>query len=356
MSGYSVVLAAGPAGRPEPRRLQRCLDALAASDGPIPERVVLVDDRPATAADLALRVPRRLADRFQLLRTDQAGHAAALNLGWRACTGDWVTLLTDGVVPSATWRTDLIRDLDETVTTVGAVRGRVHLADAAPSTGAGAAPGTAEAATIGWAVADMTYRRLALERLEGFDERLTTRAAVELALRLLTDGWDLESGRRQSTYRPPSAERWARLPVLADAALLVDDALLRRLYGPGWEQRTASTPVRRRWPPVATGLAVATGTALLRRQRAIAAVLGLGWLATTIAATWSGRSVAGQPLRTVLNWLVALVAAPALVAELVRGAWLHRYARPWTETVGPAARIRPYPPAPHRHADLPATW
>ena len=104
-SRYAIVIPT--IGRPS---LQRCVDVLATACGPLPELVVLVDDRPDTPDPLPVRVPRALADRTSITMTSGGrGPAAARNVGWRAvpATVPWVVFLDDDVEVEHFWRARL---------------------------------------------------------------------------------------------------------------------------------------------------------------------------------------------------------------------------------------------------------
>src|SRR5581483_8076805 len=121
---YSIVIPT--IGRPS---LQHCVDALATAAGPLPELVVVVDDRPDTPDPLPLHVPQALADRTTIAMTSGGrGPAAARNLGWRAvpATVPWVVFLDDDVEVEHFWRTRLDHDL-RVGPDVGAVQGVIHV-------------------------------------------------------------------------------------------------------------------------------------------------------------------------------------------------------------------------------------
>ncbi|MBA2577112.1 MAG: glycosyltransferase, partial [Euzebyaceae bacterium] len=82
-------------GRPS---LAALLGSLAAAAGPLPERVVLVDDRARADAALEAAVPGELDGRVTVLAGGGRGPAAARNLGWRAGRAEWVAFLDDDVV------------------------------------------------------------------------------------------------------------------------------------------------------------------------------------------------------------------------------------------------------------------
>jgi len=68
----SVTVVVPTNGRPT---LQRLLDALGAADGPLPEQLLLVDDRRDRSVSLALRTPARLDARLRVLPGQGRGPA-----------------------------------------------------------------------------------------------------------------------------------------------------------------------------------------------------------------------------------------------------------------------------------------
>ena len=89
--------------RDRPRRLARCLRALAdaGADG---MEIVVVDDGSAHASEVAANADAAGA---RLVRLDGRGPAAARNAGARAATGDVVLFVDDDCVPAAGWASTL---------------------------------------------------------------------------------------------------------------------------------------------------------------------------------------------------------------------------------------------------------
>lgn len=212
--------------------LQALLASLAACDGPLPEHVVVVDDRRAPHPPLSLDIGGWPAARLRLLDSDGRGAAAARNIGWRGTRSEWVCFLDDDVTVEPSWLAALADD--------------IH-----------AAPPGAAASQSCWGAADVAYRRTVLEAMRGFDERPgpAFHEDADLTLRAVVNGYQLISGNRQSS-QPVRRARWSdgvgrRVATLAVAGLAV-----------------ASTSRRKRaaWAVAATSLVIPP-TAVAQRVR-----------------------------------------------------------------------------------------
>ncbi|MFF9204883.1 glycosyltransferase family 2 protein [Streptomyces sp. NPDC014986] len=322
---YAVVVPT--LGRPS---LGPCLLALSESDGPGPERVVVVDDRPDPAgAPLTAAVPPSLRTRTLVVPGGARGPAAARNTGWRAA-GDvpWIVFLDDDVVPGPTWADDLALDLAGAGVVTAGVTARIEVPLPPDRRPTDWERGTAGLATARWITADMAYRRRALEAAGGFDERFRRafREDADLALRLLDAGWTLSGGRRTTAHPVRPAGRWASVRLQAGNA---DDVLMTRLHGRGWWRR-AEAP-RGRLPGhlavTAAGLA-AVGCALSGRPGA-AAACAAGWLAGTaefaLARILPGPRTPDEILTMVLT---STLIPPAATWHWLRGQLVHRGAPP----------------------------
>jgi histidinol-phosphate phosphatase family protein len=241
----------------------------------------------------------------------RAGPAAARNRGWRASRGEWVVFLDDD-----------LRTLPEDVAgSQGQVRVPVP-GDRRPSDWERSVAGLEGAR---WATADMAYRRSALVRAGGFDERFphAFREDADLALRMLDAGYRLVRGTRTVLHPVPPADRWVSVRRERGNA---DDALMRALHGAGWHARAEAAVGRRPVHLVTTvagGLALGAG-ALGRRRLALAA--GLAWLAATSELAWR-RIAPGPRTREEVATMLAtsVVAPPAATYHWLRG--VHRARR-----------------------------
>ncbi|MGW0191387.1 glycosyltransferase family 2 protein [Streptomyces sp. NPDC003362] len=341
-TGYAIVIPT--LGRPS---LRTCLRALAAAGGPPPTRVVLVDDRPATAGGAPLTdvVPEPLRPLTTVVAGGARGPAAARNAGWRAAGPvPWVVFLDDDVVPGLTWAADLARDLAAATPRTAAVTARIHVPLPADRRPTDWERNTAGLATARWITADMAYRRTALEAAGGFDERFRRafREDADLALRVTGAGWSVAEGSRTTTHPVRPADRWVSVRLQAGNA---DDVLMTRLHGRAWWRRADAPRGRLPGHLAVTGAAVAALTcAVLRRPRA-AAVCGGLWLAGT-AEFALARIRPGPRTRDeiVTMALTSVAIPPAAVRHWLRGWFAHRRTRPFdaSRVAGPPS-ARPEP-------------
>lgn len=329
MTATGTTIVVPTMGRPS---LDVLLEALAGQRHPVDAPIVLVDDRPDGPE---LELDARGLD-VTVVRSGGGGPARARNLGWRRARTPWVSFLDDDVVPDEDWYELLRHDLrTDALGSCGRVR--VPLPADRPATDW--ERGTAGLAGARWITADLSYRREALARVGGFDERFPRafREDADLALRLggtLDERSTITTGQRWITHPVRPSDDWASVRQQAGNA---DDMLMRRLHGPGW-QRRADAPVGRRAAHVATtaaGIAAvgALARAVLRRPRRLsrtaAAAAGL-WLAGTAEFAW--RRIAPGPrdrdeVRRML--LTSLAIPPAATWHTARGLVRHRNATPW---------------------------
>lgn len=173
-----------------PDLLPGCLASVAAALRPGDE-LVLVEcgDSGGAAALAALDVPT------VHLRVDRPGKSHQLNVGARAASGDVLVLTDDDCRVPADWVSGLAAAFEDpgVGAAFGPVRGltSVPASDEPPPVVAGPAPVRTWEFAHG---ASMALRRLALEAIGGFDERLGPGAPVhgeehDVVLRLRERGW-----------------------------------------------------------------------------------------------------------------------------------------------------------------------
>jgi HAD superfamily hydrolase (TIGR01662 family) len=310
---YDVVVPT--TGRPS---LARLLRSLAHADGPAPERVLLVDDRRDRSAPLPTGRDHP-GLRIEVLPGPARGPAAARNVGWRAATAPWVAFLDDDVVVEPRWRAALAADLRALSPGVAGSQGWITVplpAGRRPTDWERNVAGLEQAA---WATADMAYRRGALERLGGFDERFPRayREDADLALRALRAGWRLERGTRGAVHPVRPAGWGVSVGLQAGNA---DDALMRALHGPGWREDAAAPPGRLRASVATTAAGIGALGLLAARRRAGAAALAGAWAAATAGFAWQriapGPRAAGEIGRMLVT---SALIPPAATLHRARG-------------------------------------
>lgn len=320
MSPPDVTIVVPTLGRPS---LGALLASLAESDGPLPRRILLVDDRRRRDQPLLSGgIPARLAARLQVLPGRAAGPAAARNAGWQAADTGWVAFLDDDVVVDRGWLRRLAGDLAAAAGDVAGVQGRLTVPK--PT---GRAPTDWERNVAGleravWATADLAYRLHVLGRLGGFDERFPRayREDADLGLRVTGSGWRIVRGTRRVTHPVRPAGPWISVRLQAGNA---DDALMRAKHGPRWRQR-AGVPAGRRPRHLAITAALLAGLAgLVTGQRPLAK-LGLAtWAAGTAELAWARIAPGPRNAAEVVTMLVTSAALPVAAA----GHWLRGWLR-----------------------------
>ncbi|MBB2912046.1 GT2 family glycosyltransferase [Streptosporangium becharense] len=258
------------------------------------------------------------APRIRVLRSGGRGPAAARNVGWRAARTPWVAFLDDDVVPRPGWADALRADLAGLPEEVAGSQGRIEVPLPPDRRPTDAERNTAGLAAAHWITADMAYRRSALERVGGFDERFPRayREDADLALRMLAAGYRLVRGERVTLHPIPDGGLWHSVRLQRGNA---DDALMRRLHGPHW-RAAVRAPGRLRRHALVTGLGVlALGAAALRSPRT-AALAGAAWALLTAEFAWA-RIAPGPRTGREIRWMAitSAVIPPVACAYRVRG-------------------------------------
>jgi histidinol-phosphate phosphatase family protein len=328
------------AGRPSLRDL---FDALAASTGPLPGRVLLVDDRRKPRGSLLPDgPPSRLAARVEVLRGRASGPAAARNAGWRASHAEWVAFLDDDVVPDTGWFSHLFEDLANLGPDVAGSQGRVRVPLPEHRRPTDWERNVKGLETSRWITADIAYRRAVLEEVGGFDERFLRayREDADLGLRVTGAGYRIEQGRRSMAHPVRPADRLVSVRLQAGNA---DDVLMQALHGPDWRRR-AGVPSGRRPVHLLTTAAGLVGLAgFLAGHRKLGPLGVAGWLAGTAELAWA-RIAPGPRTReevtTMLltsavlpaaatgHWLIGLLRRRRLLADTARAPRLKRAGTP----------------------------
>jgi Glycosyl transferase family 2 len=284
---YSIVIPT--VGRPSLRHL---LAALITIDGPAPDRIVVVDDRPAGRLTDVMAAPAGTL----VLASGGGGPATARNVGWRAVDSDWVVFLDDDVLPGPRWAELLAGDLQSAASKAGS-QGRILVPLPEGRRPTDWERSTAALENARWATADMAYRRRVLVELGGFDERFRRayREDAEFALRVLDAGYELARGRREIVHPVRPAPFFVSVGAQRGNA---DDALIRRLHGASWRERAQAPSGRfaRHVAIVAAGLGAALARAGARHCAASASQMRRRWSQVAAAASLAsaGACIAGM--------------------------------------------------------------
>ena len=308
---YDIVIPT--AGR---QSLGRLLRALAAGEGPLPQRVVVVDDRPPGAEPL--RLPSEGLP-VALLRGRGRGPASARNSGWRAASADWVAFLDDDVVTPSGWRRALSRDIGALAPDVAASQGRIVVPLPSWRRPTDWERNVAGLEHARWATADMAYRRSALEAVGGFDQRFARayREDADLGLRVTAAGLSIVRGERHVLHPVGPAPAGISIRLQAGNA---DDVLMDAIHGRGWRARAGAPQGRLRRHLAVTGAALTAGASLSARRRRVAASTAAVWLAGTAELAWTRIAPGPRTLREVstMLWTSALL-PPAAALHRLRG-------------------------------------
>jgi HAD superfamily hydrolase (TIGR01662 family) len=334
--GCSVVIPT--VGRPSLRQLLDDLAAQPAAAAPL--EVIVVDDRPLAApgeaAPVALELPP-LPCPARVVRTGGRGPAAARNAGWRSARGGWVAFVDDDVRLPGGWAETLVADLAAAPADVGAVQGRISVPLPSHRRPTDWERNTAGLESALWATADMAYRRDALARIHGFDERfpLAYREDADLAVRVQAAGWRLARGSRHVLH-PARPARWdVSLRVQRGA---VSDALMRALHGRRWRELGQTGRGRLRWHVVTVASAGAAAALAAAGQRRAGALAGLAWAALT--AEFAVRRIAPGPRPGQEGWAGEWGRMAATSVAIPFAAVLHRV----HGELAYAGGVEPWPP------------
>ncbi|MGV0642844.1 HAD-IIIA family hydrolase [Mycolicibacterium sp. XJ2546] len=305
--------------------VHRLLAQLDGSGGPQPTAVIVVDDRvqPTTPLRFQTSLP------VTVLHSGGRGPAAARNLGWRAGSAEWICFLDDDVVPQHNWFEAVADDLAKADTEDAA--GSQGVIDVPRAPGRRATDDerrTQGLADARWITADMAYRRSALVRAGGFDERFRRayREDADIALRITLAGNTIVKGTRRCTHPVASATFLSSVRAQRGNR---DDALMLRKHGRRWRPAIGEGPGRLRVHAATIAAALTAAAAALAGRRRIAGCAAALWAALTaeFAARrfWAGPHTAREATKMAVT---SILIPPVAVAHRIRGQWAFRSSRP----------------------------
>lgn len=228
-------------GRPE--LLLRCLHALRTQTlaGESFEILVVDDGR----SDTTRRLVQRLADeaehpRVRYLRPEGTrGPAAARNAGWRAAHGEVIAFTDDDTVPLADWLAQGLAAMEQG--DWAALAGRVVVPWGAepPTDHVRMTQGLEHTEFV---TANAFVRRLALQRVHGFDERFTRawREDSDLQFRLQDQAGPVGRAEQAIVLHPVRHERWG--VSLRQQKNAFFEALLYAKHPQRYRQRAGGLP------------------------------------------------------------------------------------------------------------------
>jgi histidinol-phosphate phosphatase family protein len=317
--------------------LGRCIGALAREHGPLPGRVIVVDDRRVAEPPISFRDDAPFL--ILVVRSHGRGPAAARNAGWTRSHAQWIAFLDDDVVPFPGWRAALASDLEGQPSDVAGSQGHLTV-PAAGSPRTDWERNVAQLETADWITADIAYRRSALADVGGFDERFPRayREDVDIALQVLARGARIVRGRRRVEHPVPPAD-W-RVSIRKQVGN-VDDALMRRRYGASWREKARTAPSRLGAYAASTLFLVAAALGTVTRRRVFAATGAFGWAAMT--ARFAAQRLRNGP-RTASE-MATMVATSAVIPVVALTQRARGEMRVFTEAISglpPERRITPH--------------
>ena len=311
---YTVVIPT--VGRPS---LAALLDGLATAGAPAPREVLVVDDRRRPTSPLLHRVPLSLAGSVRVLPGSARGPAAARNVGWRAASSRWVAFLDDDVVPVDGWAARLADDVSGLPVEVVGSQGRIVVPLPSGRRLTDWERNVSGLESACWATADLAYRRAALARVGGFDERFPRayREDADLGLRLAAAGGLIVRGERMVHHPVQPARWWVSVRLQAGNA---DDVFMRALHGPDWRQAAAAPAGRFVRHAATTGTGLAAAALALTGRKCVATVAATAWAAATAELAWARIAPGPRTSKEVASMVAtSLILPPVATAHRLWG-------------------------------------
>lgn len=314
-----------------PALLARCLRALLAQTfDPVEYEIIIVDDaaceetRAAVAALVGEARERGASPDVRYLPlagTGRAqGPAAARNVGWRAARGAIIAFTDDDCIPDVAW---LRAGVAAMVEGVAGAAGRLLVPCPAPPTDY--ERNASLLAQAEFVTANCFYRRDALARVGGFDERFPVawREDSDLVFRLMDAGAALSHAPGALVTHPIRPARWG--VSLPQQRRSMYNALLYKRHPRRYRKHIQQAPPWRYYL-LTVALLTATGGGLARRRGL--ALVGAGvWLALTAHfCAHRLRATSHAPAQLAEMALTSALIPPTCVYWRLRGALRYRVA------------------------------
>ena len=309
-----------------PDLLDRCLATLLAQEFPSERYEIIVADdaaSPATCAQVA-RWSELAGELERSIRyvtpAGVHGPAAARNAGWRAARGGVIAFTDDDCIPAPGWLRAGLAVLEADDAIVGVSGKLIVPIEGVPTD---YERNAAHLETAEFVTANCFYRRDALERIGGFDERfpLAWREDSDLHFRLLAANAQLVKAHDAVVVHPVRPARWG--VSIRQQRKSMYNALLYKRHPRLYRARIQARPPVRYYAIVGALFAAAFG--VVRGRRGVAAAAGLAWLALT--GDFCARRLRGTsraPRHVAEMAVTSAVIPPLSVYWRLRGALKYR--------------------------------
>jgi GT2 family glycosyltransferase len=300
-----------------PDLIERCLRALQSQDvSPSEFEIIVVDDEPAEATRQRVESLRMDcgARTTYIANRGVHGPAAARNLGWQTARAPLIAFTDDDCIPQATWlRAGLEAMGDGTDAAMGC------LVVPVPDRPTDYERMTGRLAQAGFVTANCFCRRAALEAIGGFDERFRTawREDSDLHFRLEAAGYRVIEARQAVVVHPVRSAAWG--VSLREQRKSQYNALLFRKHRQRYREHIGPVP---NWAYLAIDVTLLGFVlALVRDARRLSGLLGLAWLAQTVAfAIKRLRNTSHEPAHVLEMAVTSALIPPLSTFWRVRGA------------------------------------
>lgn len=306
--------------RDRPDLLFRCLEALTRQTlSPDEYEVIVVDDggkNPATRRIVEAHGSSSLVSVRYLRHDESAGPAAARNTGWRAAKGEIIAFTDDDTIPDIHWLERGLAAMDGGRGEADGVMGRIVVP--LPAEPTDHELDTAGLETAEFATANVFYRREALDKVGGFDERFKAawREDADLYFTMLERGATLRRAPEAVVVHPARPASWG--VSLKQQRKTQYNALLYGKHPTLYRERLGHSP---RWYYGAVGLLGWGLVSAVRGRRRSSWFAWAAWLLVTAAFASKRLEHTSHHPKHVAEMLVTSAAIPPLsVYERLKGA------------------------------------